>query len=484
MQKHRRASWFIVVWVLGLLCVGPVFGATYTFESGVEDWEMYSWDPGITNVAQSSFWGYGGSTNSLRLDCNLVNDGDKGWAGVMFDPVNLQGSTITVRVYCPSNASGTGQSWAWTQLRLWAKDSDYTYQETAWDAFQIPPGISTQTLTHTITAASGFDSTNVIQFGVQVYWRGYGTYQGPLYIDAAGFGASYVPPEAPQTITNTEHFYDMETNYQKEWWKWDTNPEGWHAKAWTNVHYATNEGFNGSVALAADAVFVTNNSAEVVTNEFGQVTTNEYAFQKGVFEIAYQPALNLSTKDHRILQAKLRFDPPAGNSDFIAKLYVYDKISDQWYFNVDEVGGSDWNYLQFDLDDPSQYATNLPEYPSPAGPMDTSEIGFVDILVYGSKAWTGTVYVDEIVVAGSETRTNYTLLGGGFVQAAGHKFVVGGSNFYHCGANIEYLQTVPDHIVRECLTGPRPTPSAWSARGRCRRAGRTASSRRAACGMK
>ena len=446
---RRYFSFFIVSALLSL--VMPARAALYGFESGAENWTQYSWNPGITNVQPSTVWAYAG-TNSLRVDCSLINDGDKGWAGVSFDPVNLEGTTISFRVFCPTGSSGTNtQSWTWTQLRLWVKDKNYTYRETAWDAFRIPMGASTQYVYYTIHSDGTFDSTNIIQFGLQVYWRGQGTYQGPLYIDQAGFGAAYVPPEPPQTITNTEHLYDMEAAAQEAWWKWSTNPDGWHAKAWTNVYYATNEGYNGSVALAANAVFVTNNSAEVVTNELGQVTTNEYAFQKGVFEIGYQPALNLSTKDHRVLQAKLRFEPPMNQSDFVGKLYVYDKITDQWYFHVNEVGGSNWNFLEFDLDDPSQYATNLSAYPSPAGPMDASAIGFVDILVFGSSSWTGTIYVDEIVVGGRETQTNYTKMTGGFVQPAGSKFVVGGSNFYFCGANIEYLQTVSDATVTECL---------------------------------
>ncbi|NCC51766.1 MAG: DUF5060 domain-containing protein [Spartobacteria bacterium] len=454
-MARMRCGWFPMVVCMGMVIglAGSAWAAVYEFESGEDSWVALSWDSGLcTNVQQSDFWGYGSSTGSLRMDVELANDGDKAWAGVTFAPVNLQGSQVVMRVYCPTNASGANaQSWAWTQVRLFVKDSSYNYQETPWDAFRIPPGITTQTLTHTITATNGFDSTNVTEFGLQVYWRGYGEYNGPLYIDAAGFGDVYVPPDPPVTITNTEHFYDMETACQEEWWKWDTNPEGWMAKAWTNTYYATNEGFNGSVALAADAVFVTNNSAEVVTNAQGVVTTNLYTFQKGVFEIAYEPALNLSTKDHRRLQAKLRFDPAPGDADFMAKFYVYDKISDQWYFNVEPVGGSDWIYLEFDLDDPTQYATNLAEFPSPPGPMDTSEIGFINILLYANEPWSGTVYLDEVVAAGSEPRTNYQLITSGFVESAGHKFVLDGTNFYHCGANIEYLQTVPDTIVRDCL---------------------------------
>jgi len=444
---------------MALLVVVPGAGAArYGFESGTEGWAAQNWGVGkdkCTNVAQSSFWAYGGSTNSLRMSCVLTGALDTAVAGVTFDPVRLQGSQITVRVYCPAGASGTGQPWSHTQLRIFVKDKNFKFQESAWDAFMITNGISTQTLTYVVTgldyAGNPFDSTNVTEFGVEVVWRGYGTYSNALYLDEAGFGAPYVPPVPPQTITNTEHLYDMETASQQEWWKWGTNPDGWHAKAWTNTTYVTNQGYNGSVALAANAIFRTNNSAEVVTNELGQVTTNEFAFQKGVFEIAYQPALNLSTKDHRIIQAKVRFSPEVAENAFVAKLYVFDKITDQWYFRVTTAGGSNWNFVEFDLDDPSHYATNLAEYPSPAGPMNASEIGFIDVILFSSHSWTGTVYLDEVVVAGRETRTNYTKVTSGFVKPERHKYVIGGTNFYFCGANIEYLQTVSDRTVRECL---------------------------------
>jgi hypothetical protein len=577
----------------------------FDFETGVEGWEAYNWNPGCTNVEQSGFWGYGGSAHSLRMDCVLSNADDKAWAGVIVPAQNLQGSQITMRVYCPTNASGSGESWAWTQLRLWAKDKNYNYTETAWDAFTIPSGISTQFLTFTITGSPTFDSTNVIQFGLQVYWRGYGTYRGPLYIDAAGFGATYpsfanvrydfepnkegwipetytgitgitavarstnyalhatnslkmdiriintgtnrqqgaakvdmryYPPpvvRAPfdlsskvidayvycpvgsqstnpanpnqvriyvkdtnwtsqygayttmkdgtwvrvshtvtasgglvasqiieggvdismigtytnalyldavgfeadplAAITNSEHSYDFETACQQAWWKWGANPVDWDALAWTNVYYATNSGSAGSVALAATAQFVVGGSED---------------YRKGVFEIAYQPALNLSTKDHRRIQAKLKFVPAIeGLLGMSASINVFDKISDKWYKKTFDVGGSDWNILQFDLDTASEYDTNG----APAGPMNTSAIGFINIQLYANASYSGTVYLEDVVIGGRETGTNYTKLTGAFVQPAGHKFVVGGSNFYFCGANIEYLQTVPDATVTECL---------------------------------
>ena len=612
---------------LVLAAAGTASAELFGFETGVEGWEVYGWDPGCTNVAQSASWGYGGSAHSLRMDCVFTNTAadTKGWAGVIIPAQNLQGSQIAMRVYCPAGASGTNtQAWAWTQLRVWLKDKDYKYQESAWDAFRVTNGVSTQTLSYTVTGlawdSSPFDSTNVIQFGIQVCFRGAygGTYVGPYYIDAAGFGADYLsfdnlrydfeankegwepetypgitgvtavarsasyalhatnslrmdlgircdpytnrqqgaakvdmrfyPPPVvrapfdlsnrivqafiycpagaqstnPSTpnqvrvyvkdtnwasqygsyatmkdgewvrasltvttnggllpskiievgvdlsmvgtytnalyldalsfpaspsaaLTNSQHAYDFETAGQAEWWRWDTNPQGWNALAWTNTYYATNHGSGGSVALAADGTFQIGVD-QVVTNG-GVVTTNVDVMRKAVFEIGYQPALNLSTKDHRKIQAKLEFVPPIeGLLGFDASINVYDKVSDQWYFKDFKIGGSSWNILDFDLDNAADYATN-----SPAGPMNASAIGFVNIQLYANAGWTGTVYLEDVVVGGRETGTNYNKLASAFVRADGPKFVIGGTNFYFCGANIEYLQTESDAIVTQCF---------------------------------
>ncbi|MBN1270059.1 MAG: hypothetical protein JXB04_10750, partial [Kiritimatiellae bacterium] len=192
---------------LVLLLAGSAAAARYGFETGAEGWQPLNWDPGCTNVAQSTFWGYGGSAHSLRMDLDLVAAGDKGWANVTFPAAFLQGSQISMRVYCPAGASGTNpELWARTQLTLWARDADFHYQETTWDAFRIPPGISTQYVYLTVTGAGGFDSTNVTEFGLRVYWQGYGAYHGPLYIDEAGFGPAYQIP----VITNIQYDFEID----------------------------------------------------------------------------------------------------------------------------------------------------------------------------------------------------------------------------------------------------------------------------------
>ena len=436
----------------------------YSFDSSAEGFGIQTWwdSQAITNVYRSTT-APSNRSGALAMDVHLnwnTTNFTKGEVFVDLEwnkptnmpamnfPVDLDGKVVSAWVYCPAGLRGPETNR--NSIQLFCKDTSWrTYYGTPehivtgyWMRVAMTPGTNQA---YQGWSSSGFDASKIRLIGLKVSTASGGdaTYDGVMYMDGLAFS---VPDEPLPPITNSQHYYDMETEYQANWWKFDTNPEGWHAKSWTDVYYATNEGYNGSVALAADATFATNDSYEVVTNEYGQVITNEYVYQKGVFEIAYQPALNLSTKDHRKIHARLRFDPAVTDPNgFDASVNVFDKITDQWYTKNFKVGGSSWNLLDFDLDDTDEYDAGSPV------PMNTEQIGFLVIQIFGNSDWSGTIYLDDVAVGGRETQTNYSLITSGFVQAAGHKFVLDGSNFYHCGANIEYLQTVPSYTVRECL---------------------------------
>ena len=398
-------------------------------------------------------------SNSLRLNVNIVNTDRKQQGAAKVDMryypppvVRARSTSRRDRQRLPLGPAGSQSTNAATPnlARIYVSDTNWNSQYGEYKVMKNGQWIK---LTMTVATNTGFDPQHIIGAGIDISMTG--VFTNALYLDEVEF-----PADAPATITNSQHHYDFETAYQSAWWKWGANAEGWHAKAWTNVYYATNWGSAGSVALAANAAFA-GGVHEVVTNN-GVVTTNTEVMRKAVFEIAYQPALNLSTKDHRLLQAKLMFVPPVERLlDFDAKLYVFDKITDQWYFRDFKVGGSGWNILEFDLDDAADYSTN-----SPAGPMDASAIGFVNIQIYANAGWTGTVYLEDVIVGGRETGTNYQRIASGFVRAAGPKFVLNGSNFYFCGANMEYLQTESDAILRQCLdwaaTNHLPVVRTWA----------------------
>ena len=68
----RSPGLFVFLAACLLLVPCSLQAARYGFESGKDGWAAQNWGAGkdkCTNVAQSSFWGFGGSTNSLRMDC-------------------------------------------------------------------------------------------------------------------------------------------------------------------------------------------------------------------------------------------------------------------------------------------------------------------------------------------------------------------------------------------------------------------------------
>ncbi|MBN1269936.1 MAG: beta-galactosidase, partial [Kiritimatiellae bacterium] len=442
----------------------------YGFEPNREGWfhEVYVGpDParsitGIVGTAQSTNFALEGA-HSLRMDVDIQAGTNRQQGAAVVDmrwypppptvraPYDLQGTTVYAYVYCPPGSGGADPGNP-NYLKLIAKS---TVDDTNWYSQIGTPTliregewVELKLTIDTNTPPGGymdpsFTPTSIVAVGVIVEMSG--TYTGALYLDNVCFGLG--ASAAPEFITNSMHTYGFEEPEHADWWQWDTNPEGWHAKAWTQTYWAANEGWDGSMALAADAVFTTNNSAEVVTNGMGQVITNEFTFQKGVFEISYQPALHLATKDHRKIQARLRFDPPVeGLLSFDASISVYDKITDQWYTKNFKVGGSSWNVLDFDLDNPADYHDGRPPIP-----MHSESIGYVTIQIFGNIDWAGTIYLDEVAVGGRETGTAYDTIDTGFARADGHKFVIDGTNFYHCGANIEYLFSITYDQVMELL---------------------------------
>ena len=433
----------------------------YSFTSDTEGFAYSTYDTtkACTNVRRAAAAPSNG-TGCLEIDVHLDGTNSSYAAGeVSVDmqayppqdvsvPIDLKGKRVSARVYCPGGLLGPESNPNY--MRLFCKDDawksfygslDHISATGYWVTISMTP--DTNMPNHGWMDA-GFNPSRIRMIGLSLAAGGGSTckYDGKLYLDGLSFSATSTPI---QVITNSQHPYDFEAEYQKAWWTWGANVEGWHAKAWTNTYYATNQGVAGSVALAAVAHFVTG-VHEVVTNN-GVVTTNYEVGAKGTFEIAYQPALNLSTKDHRKIQASLRFDPaPSVGNNFYVSINVFDKVTDQWYKKEWSLARSGWNLLQFDLDNTNDYAAT-----SPPGPMDASAIGFITIQVYAGFPYDGTICLDNVLVGGRETGTNYARMGGAFVKPAGHKFTVGGTNFYICGANIEYLQTVPDAVVQECL---------------------------------
>jgi hypothetical protein len=416
----------------------------YSFEPNKEGWEplVYPDLTGIVSVAQSADHALEG-THALKLDIHVANEDQegrqKGVAKVdmkwfpppsVRPPFDLEEEEMHAYVYCPPGSASTNDG-VLNEMKMYVKSgTNYLAEYGAPSVMRDGEWVKVSLTPSTNTPAGGymqdgFSPTNIIEMGVEINMAG--TYEGPLYLDNVGF-----PAETPP-VPNSDHPYDFGAETQGQWWQWEAAPGGWEAYAWSNAYYAPGEGFDETAALAADATFAGTNAS--------------YAERKGVFTISYNPPLNLSTKDHRIFQAKIRFDPPIeGSQAFDTSLNVYDKITDQWYARYFKTGGSGWNILDFNLDNPAHYDQG--EQPIP---MDASRIGALTIQVFGNNAWTGTVYIDDIVIGGEETGTNYNVLVSDFVKADGHYFMLNGHRYFFVGANAEYMFSVYDSVCEEVL---------------------------------
>jgi peptide/nickel transport system substrate-binding protein len=59
------------------------------------------------------------------------------------------------------------------------------------------------------------------------------------------------------------------------------------------------------------------------------------------------------------------------------------------------------------------------------------------------------VYIDDVVIGGEETGTNYNLLAGDHVRAVDNHFILDDKRYYFAGANAEYMFSVYDSVCEE-----------------------------------
>jgi hypothetical protein len=408
----------------------------YSFEPSKEGWipETFPGITTVTTVAQSTTFKLDGAS-SLRMTMN-VNTGastNKVYGATLVDmqnfppaevrsPFNLENKYCEAYVYCPQGTQAPTSTNP-NQLRLFMKDTNFktaygvtsTMLNNKWIRVSLTPSATQAPGTY---VEPGFNPQQIRTIGVDVGMIG--TYTGYLYLDGVSFPAvvADVPP--------SNHTYNFNSpTSQDNFPRWTVDP-GWGAQAWTSAFLS-----NGS--LAANASFQGAGGIE--------------AKRKGVFNISYNPPLNISTKDHKKIRAKLKFAPPIeGIASFTATISVYDKVTERWYNSKPiGVGTGSWNILDFDLANPASYD------PATPGIMAFTDIAGVAIQIYSNVAYTGQVLLDDVVVGGSEIPGTYAPIQGGTVRRQGTKFTLDGSNYYFAGANAEYLFNRSDSVVSQVL---------------------------------
>lgn len=420
--------------------------AVFDFETGTtEGWEASTkaGEQGITMVSATTtdaFHGLYSLAMETHLDYSNV-DLRQGMVYVMF-PGDLDGHTMSAYIKCPAEAAGDVSHP--NGMQFFVKDQAFRGQFSPW--LNIGQDIPVEQWVHVQWAPSvtnpsdgytdsGFDPGRVQIVGIKL---GAGTgsgvsFQGTCYLDLVSLGrASLDVPPSDHRFNFDELTFERQRDKPFGYGPyWDTDP-GWSAEAWHSDDVEVSEG-----ALAITATFSLN---------------APYATQKGFIGIAHTPSLDINHKDNRVIRAQVRFDPYLGPERMLASFWVYDRRDAgpdctggdcKWYASVDTwVGGSVWNELVFDLDNPNHFLTDPARCPNCILPTEVTTTSLKNILkigiqFYANEPYTGTVYLDNVTVGGRELPS--TSLNTHFVKRDGSRLVLDGCTYRFAGNNVYYL---------------------------------------------
>lgn len=406
----------------------------YDFETGLDAWEVSSsaevrgitWAEWVAEQAKSG-------QHAIKLTLDLAGSETSRRNGEVFvtiPEIDMNGTTISAWVYAPEKARGdpTYSNGA----HLFVEDSSGrklygTWQnilEGGW--FQVMILVTGRKPTCGYIDPGGFDPTRVTKIGlnVGVPEQSSITFQGYLYLDAIALGT-------PSALAS-DHLYDF------------GDPTDLHRiPRWGPIPNWGAEGLGPpsieSQTLSMQAHFAI------------PVDEGKDEQRKGVLGIIYSPALDLSSKDHAIISADIRFDPPAtniNNCPFVLSIGAYDDHKQKWFWSDNvQVGSGDRASVSFDLGDPIQLKPHVPDY---KGDYPTlSEIRQIAFQLWANVPYDGRVLFDNIVIGGQERV--YDNLNQGIVRAENAQFVLNGQPFRFVGANIEYLLTESGPDIQKAL---------------------------------
>ncbi len=429
---------------------------SFNFEAGAEGWgrSTDTDNQAIIRVSQSSDRAKQG-IYSLKLEVDLGDGGkSKGAASVMVTE-DLRNQAITAWVWCPPGSSGDLSRP--NGIQLFVKDSKWRSEYGPWRNIgtNLPMGTWAQV---TMTPSNpkgqnahmtpGFDPTDIIVIGIKVA-RGDGstvTYTGDFYLDEVYLNANPrpVPPadckfdfefgamtlEEARELQATKPF-DQHRPY------WGTDP-AWNAEAWSSEDITIEE-IDGDKVLAISASF----------------TPTSDATRKGYVVGQFLPRIDIQNKDNWKIRAKIKFDSYLGPFDMVASWFCYDErdtireygVKTKWYTSIDKpVGGSGWNEVVFDLSDPSYFHTDSLPYDK-IGRASLKNILQVGIQFWANVAYTGTIYIDNVTIAGEEDLSTFQPKNEGFVERNGTRFELNGEYYYFAGNNVYYLFHKPHYMI-------------------------------------
>ena len=418
--------------------------AVFDFETNTtEGWEnsTRAGERGIAAVYPTSAEAYHGQYSLAMVTHLDYSNPDlrQGTAFVML-PGNMEGRTISAWVKCPQGARGDPDHP--NGVQLFVKDQKFRSQLAPWRNIgeRIPEDQWTQVqLTPSRTnppggyTDEGFDPTRIMIVGIKI---GVGTdsqvpFEGICYLDFINLS------RAPLTVPDSDHSFDFD----------ELTPEQQRDKPFGYGPYWDIDPAWGADAWGSDDITVRGGTL-VITATF--TLTNPYASQKGYASVELKPNLDISNKTNRVIRAEVKFDPYIGPERMLASIFVYDRRDAgpncvggdcKWFRSVDTwVGGSVWNEVVFDLGDPSHFYTDT-TYLQPADITTDSlkNILKVGIQFFANEPYTGTIYLDNVTIGGTEIITNFVNLNKGFVARSGSQFLLNGKPYRFVGNNVYYL---------------------------------------------
>ena len=484
-ERGRLVTMFVFILVAVFCFAENVFASSVpgpkaragseTFVFNFEDDDTQGWRASnkpeeglaIAGLDVSATQYYSGS-KSLKVSVDLdprIQDRKKGVAHVML-PGDMSGKSFQVWLYFV-NESAVGDESAPNSLQLFVKDQNWTMQLSPWANIgtDVPVGRWTRLDLAPQSKSSRedgdvLDPARIMMLGIQISGNDSSTtpFNGFFYIDYA------IVEREPLAVPESDYqflFDDLTPEHQAQKTfgygpYMDADPF-WGAGAWETEDISADQ---GAIEVAAD-FFIGEQTVEI---DGQSVVVNG---QKGYVGIESRPMLDLANKENRVVRAEIRTDPYVGPEEMLANIWVYDirdgqpvdETGDRVYGGRDvKIGGSVWNEIVFDLDDPEHFTQKECPNCIPHSEIDEDNslrsVLKVGIQVWSNIEYSGTIYIDNLTVGGRE-KENFSNENQGFVGGAGPNLELNGAPYRFGGVNSYYLFYKSHYMIDDVLQTAR-----------------------------
>ena len=458
---------------------------TYVFDfenHSLKDWAISSntEEQGIQDFSITTQEHHEGKA-ALSLDVHLddsISHLKTGMVNVML-PGNMENRSISFQIKLPPEASGH-RSFP-NGVQIFVKDFKYRCQMSQWQNIG-ENGIHTnqwKEISFRPTSSGlnagytqeNFDPTRIILVGIKIASgenKKPGIYtsipfQEKIYIDSIHITrAKPIIPTSDNVFQFNQLTNELQTIKPFGYGPFFNIDPDWGANAWHKDDISVSE--EKSIMIDSD---FTAETCLTITTDSGTMMQCD-GKNKGYIGAEIKPSIDISNKDHRIVRAELRFDPPVPPENIIANIFVFDNrdagdcMSDNdcyWYRSENiPVGGKVVNEITFNLDHPDHF------YDQPKNSPPESFLTFDDIhsgslknilkvgiQLYANQPYSGKIFLDNMTIGGTEKQHQFTNLNKGFVVRNKAGFECSGIPFRFAGANNYYLFYKSHYMIDDIM---------------------------------